>query len=108
LERVPDDYRIRMNYAYLLLLKTAFGDNRVEEAKALIARSYELSPANPTTYVLGSLAELYSGNLPSARERLAEGQALNPELDFTKGVEVYLDEQAANFPNISILRLENL
>jgi len=108
LERVPNDYRIRMNYVYLLLLKTAFGDNRAEEAKALIAGSYELSPDNPLTYTLASLAELYSGNLPGAREKLAEGKALNPEIDFTKGVEVYLDEQAANFPNISILRLENL
>ena len=108
LERVPNDYRIRMNYAYLLLLKTAFGDNRAEEAKSLIAGSYKLSPDNPLTYALASLAELYSGNLPAAREKLAEGKALNPEIDFTKGVEAYLDEQAANFPNISILRLENL
>lgn len=108
LERVPNDYRMRMNYAYLLLLKTAFGDNRAEEAKMLIAESYELSPNNPLTYVLASLAELYSGNLPGAREKLAEGKALNPEIDFTKGVETYLEKQMTNFPNISILRLENL
>lgn len=108
LDRVPNDYRMRMNYAYLLLLKTAFGDNRTEEAKALIAESYELSPANLLTPVMDSLAELYSGNLVGAREKLAKAKALNPEVEFTKGIENYINVQATNYPRIGLLRLENL
>lgn len=108
LARVPEDYRLRMNYAYLLLMRTVLGDDRVAEAKSVIADSYELSPGNPLTYVMDALAHLYGGDLETAREKVNEALALNPQVPLSLGVAQYIEQQAAQFPQISVINLENL
>lgn len=107
-EAVPFDYRARMNYAYLLLVLTTLGEDNRAEAKAIIDGSYELSPRNPLTYALAGTVELYSGNLQGARAKINEAVALNPEAPFSQEISAYLTRQEKNFPNIGILRLENL
>ena len=105
----PDDYRTRINFAYLLLTTTALGGtDNIKEAKEVIDGSYALSPLNPLTYVLAATAELYSGHLPEARAKIKEGIALNPDILFTQQIASYIDRQAAQFPNIVVLKLENL
>ena len=106
--RVREDYRARMNYVHLLLLKTTFGENRLADAKAIIEDSYRLSPENPLTYALHALAELYGGNVAGAREKAQEMLALNPDIEFSQEVASYIEEQAKQFPTITILKLENL
>lgn len=108
-EAHPGDYRGRMNYAYNLLLQTTFGHGQhLEEAKAIIADSYQYSPENPLTYVLDGVAELYSGNLAAAREKIEEAVAVNPEAEFSQRILAYLERQEASFPEITILQLSNL
>jgi O-antigen ligase len=107
-EQTPDDYRARMNYAYCLLVLTTLGEDHLAEAKSVIENSYVLSPQNPLTYALEGVAELYSGNLEAAREKINEAVALNPEAPFSQEMAEYLIRQERNFPNIGILRLENL
>ena len=104
----PDHYRARMNYAYLLLLKSTLGENRLEEAKAVIRDSYRLSPENPLTYILESLAELYGGNLREADRLMKKALALNPEISFTKEAAAHLEKQKRQFPNITVLKIGNL
>lgn len=104
----PDDYRARVNLSYLLLFQTSLGENKIVEARPLIEGSYELSPANPITYVLDGVAHLYSGNLKVARERIEAAVALNPEAPFSKDMLTYLSRQEAKFPSISVLDLKNL
>lgn len=109
IERHPEDYRTRLNFAYLLLTTTALGgDDHIAEAKEVIAGSYKLSPENPLTYVLAATAEMYGGNIVGAREKIAEGIALNPDIEFTQDMAQYIEKQAAQFPNITVLKLENL
>jgi len=108
LERIPDDYRARMNYVYLLLLKTALGEDRLADARTLVQESYDLSPGNPVTYVLGSITELYAGNLAEADRLMEEALAINPDIPFTKDAAEYLERQKRQFPNISVLKFTNL
>ncbi len=108
LERAPHDYRLRLNYAYILLIKTAWGENRKQEAYEMVRDSYELSPNHPLTYLMDGLTALYSGNLPVARSKVKEALALNPEARLSQNVSTYIERQAAQFPTITILKLDNL
>ncbi len=108
LEKQPQHYRARMNYAYLLLIMTTLGENRIEDAKQVITESYELSPGNPLTYVLDALAELYRGNLAESDRLIAEALAINPDIEFTKEAAAYFKQQKKLFPNITVLKLTNL
>ena len=111
LEVHPNYYRARMNYAYLLITKVAFGggpDNLVA-ARDIIKSSYELSPDNPLTYGLDSLVFLYGLNFNKARERASAGLALNPDVEFSKQISAYVEQQIARFPRgNTLLLLENL
>lgn len=108
LERQPQHYRARMNYAYLLLIMTTLGENRIEDAKQIIVESYALSPGNPLTYILDALAELYRGNIAESDRLIAEALAINPDIEFTKEAAAYFTQQKKLFPNITVLKLTNL
>ncbi len=104
----PADYRSHMDLAYLYLTSTIIGDNQTKRAKELISASYELSPENPLTYTLDALTELYQGNIAEAKRIAALGLTLNPEIEMSKKVVTHIEAQAKSFPEISVLRLENL
>lgn len=104
----PDHYRARMNYAYLLLIQTTLGNNRISDAQQLIRDSYRLSPGNPITYILDSLSELYGGDLKEADRLMQEALAINPNIEFTQEAAAYLQKQKQQFPNISVLKITNL
>lgn len=104
----PEDYRTRMNFANVLFLKTILGDNKLAEAKEVIAASYALSPENPLTYVMAALAELYSGNIKEAQTLIEQGIGLNSDIEYTKEIRDRINKQVANFPNITVIPLENL
>jgi len=108
LEVQPHHYRARMNYAYLLLIMTTLGENRIEDAKQVITDSYVLSPGNPLTYILDALAELYRGNLVESDRLMAEALAINPDIEFTQEAAAYFKRQKDIFPNLTVLRLTNL
>src|SRR3989344_879536 len=100
-----------MNYPSLLITKVAFGggpDNLVA-ARDIIKSSYELSPDNPLTYGLDSLVFLYGLNFNKARERASAGLSLNPDVEFSKQISAYVEQQIARFPRgNTLLLLENL
>ena len=108
LENNPNDYRVRMNYANLLFMKTIFGDPNLDKAKELIDGSYELSLNNPLTYVMDSLYFMYKGDFDNADLYINKGLALNDEIELTNSVKDHIDEQRINFPNIKVLKLHNL
>ncbi len=108
IEARPNDYRIRMNYAYLLIIETTLGNNKLTEAKQILDYSYKLSPQSPITPTLDSIVELYSGNITGAKEKIEEALNLNSEVPFVQEVQVYLLEQEKNFPNITVIKLQNL
>ena len=108
LEIQPDHYRANINYAYLLLVMTTLGEDRVEEVKQITARGYELSPGHPLTYIIDALAELYRGNLDESRRLMAEAKAIDPDVEFTQEAEIYFARQWEEFPNITVMRLTNL
>lgn len=107
-ENNSTDYRARMNFAYILLVETALGNDRLEEAKEVIAGSFVLSPENPLTFVLDGVATLYSGDVVGAQEKIEQAVLLNPNAPFSQEMQAYMDRQAATFPTVTILRLENL
>lgn len=104
----PHHYRAHINYAYLLLIMTTLGEDRTDDAKAIIQASYALSPNNPLTYVLDALAELYKGNLVESKRLLAEARAINPDITYTQEAETYFLKQYITFPNLTVLKLTNL
>ena len=104
----PDYYRARMNYAYLLLLQTTLGNNRLTEVDAILADSHHLSPENPITYALDATAGLYSRDFDRAGDSIDAAVALNPGAPFTKEMYMYIVNQVFKFPNITVLKLENL
>lgn len=108
LQMHPDHYRVRMNYAYLLIVMKALGDDRLADAQEILRDSYVLSPRNPLTYILDSITELYQGDLEAADKRMAEALAINADVEFTHAAAAYLERQKKTFPNLSILKLENL
>lgn len=108
LAAAPASYRARMNYAYLLIVMTALGNDRLSDAERIIEESYALSPENPLTYALHSVILLYRGDIAAARAKIEEGAALNPDIGFTKQIREYVIEQGKRFPNLSLLKLENL
>jgi hypothetical protein len=108
LDAAPEYYRARMNYAYLLIVETALGENRLDDAERIVEESYPLSPHNPLTYALHSIILLYKGDVAGAKAKIEESYALDPEIGFTKQVRMYVSEQAARFPDVSLLKLENL
>jgi hypothetical protein len=104
----PDHYRAHLNYAYLLLVETTLGRNRVADAKKVLTSAYALSPGNPLTYTLDALVELYSGNLKESERLIHEAVAINPDIEFTQHAASYFAEQYAQFPNITALKITNL
>lgn len=107
-EEQPEYYRARLNLAYLLSIESVLGEKKLDEAQAVLTPAYELAPANPLTYSVDALIELYSGNLTAAREKAQAGVALNPNVSMSKEVLAHIEKQARTFPEVSVLRLENL
>lgn len=104
----PDHYRAHLNYAYLLLVMTTLGEDRVSDAKFHIERAHELSPGHPLTYVLDALAELYRGDLAESRRLMDEAKNINPDIEFVAEARTYFERQWMAFPDITVLRLTNL
>ncbi|MEK7622034.1 MAG: O-antigen ligase family protein [Patescibacteria group bacterium] len=108
LDYEPDDYRIRMNYAHLLVIKTVLGEDRLKDAQAIIQDSYKLSPNNPLTYALDAIIELYGGKVKAAKEKINQAITLNTQVDFSREILVYIEKQEKEFPVITVIKLENL
>ena len=108
LEAHPDYYRAYTNYAYLLILETAFGQRKLQDALPLVRASYEMSPDNPLSYALESMIFLYGINFNKAQSVADEMVALNPDIEFSQEVHKYIDEQILRFPKNSTLLLENI
>lgn len=108
LNEAPLHYRARMNYAYLLLIKTALGEDRTKDTKSLLRNSYVLSPNNPLTYALDAVTSLYAGRVAEAKTIMRGGVALNPNAVFSQIVLAYIEEQERRLPSVTILKLENL
>ena len=104
----PAHYRARVNYVYLSLLRTAFGENRLEQATEEVAVLYELSPDHALTYIMDSLVSLYSGDVALAEEKINQAIALNEKIEATNNIKKYIEIQKQNLPEITILKLENL
>ncbi|MBP6860264.1 MAG: O-antigen ligase family protein [Candidatus Pacebacteria bacterium] len=108
LETAPDHYRARVNFAYLLIVETGLGEDHIDEAIAILEDSYRLSPGNPITGVLHSVALLYQGDLTGAEKLMQETVAQNPESSFLRQSAEYLARQKTTYPSISVLRFANL
>ncbi|MDP2629610.1 MAG: hypothetical protein Q8P45_02830, partial [Candidatus Harrisonbacteria bacterium] len=108
LKKAPQDYRGRMNYAYILITRSTFGEDHFDQAREVIRGSYEFSPQNPLSYVLDSLVSLYRGELDEAETLLNQALALNPDIEFTQEIISYFEKQKAQFPQITLLKLGNL
>ncbi|MFT5179810.1 MAG: O-antigen ligase [Candidatus Paceibacteria bacterium] len=108
IERVPNDYRARMNRVYLLMNQTILGTNRLDEAKAIVEDSYRLSPENPITLVMDGLVSMYEGDFETAKEKVTTGIELNPDILFTNSVLKKIKAREKDFPNIAVVTLTNL
>lgn len=105
----PEYYRARTALAYLLAVERVLGgENKLGEAKTLVAAGYELSPNNLLTPAMEALLELYSGNIAGAKAKAEAIVALNPNAPFGREVLEHIVKQEQTFPTISVLKLENL
>lgn len=104
----PNHYRARINLAYLLLVKTVLGEPSLDEVDRHIAKAYELSPGNPLTYIVDGLAHLYRGDLDGAQDRIDAAVAIDPDIRLSQAVAEYLEVQRAEFPQITLFRLESI
>lgn len=108
LARVPNDYRAQINYIYLSLVRTALGENRLKEAEAVVLIAYDLSPQHPLTLIMDSLVKLYSGDVIGAKTKINEAVTINPNIKLTETIEDYIIKQEKQFPEITVIKLENL
>jgi hypothetical protein len=108
LAKTPDDYRVKINLAYLLTVESMLGDQKLGEAKTLISSAYQDSPQNPLTYVIDSLITLYQGKPTEAKQIIRAGIALNPSIPLTQRVLTYIEQQEKTLPEITFMKLENL
>ena len=108
IEEQPGHYRARMNLAYLFSVETVLGENKLREAKEVIADARELAPQSLITPAMEALLELYSGNLTAAKAKAEEMVALNPNAPFGREVLAHIEKQERTFPEITVLKLENL
>lgn len=105
----PYDYRARVDLVYVRFAQTFLGNNKLnEETRNLILEIYEISPANPLSYVLDSLFMVYTGKVGQAKTILVDAQKVFPEVEFISSVIEFVDVQEQKFPNISFLVLENI
>ncbi|MEX0910243.1 MAG: O-antigen ligase family protein, partial [Candidatus Paceibacterota bacterium] len=104
----PNHYRANMNYAYLLLFKTIMGDVKLDEAQEVVTKSYDLSPNNPLTYGMDALVALYGGDIERAQQKVGEMLALDPQNELSQEFYEYIYEQSEAFPNIEVIKLENI
>lgn len=108
LQKYPDHYRARMNYAYILLIQDEWGEEGARDALHVIENSYQYSPQNPLTYVLHILALGYLGDLASAEAKLKELKELAPNIELTKDTERWLNTQKEIAPKNTFLRIGNI
>ncbi len=108
IELRPNYYRARVNLAYLYMFETILGNERLDKAKALLAGSAEFSPENPLTPAMEALAYMYGGDFKTAEAKIAEAEALNPEIEFVQDVKAHVVLQKTRFPKITFLSLDNL
>lgn len=108
LAKEPDHYRARMHYAYLLILNSEWRGEGADEALALIESSYELSPGNPTTYVLEIMARSYLGDYAGAQHVLQDLNAQLPTIQLSKDTTAWLERQIRIAPQHSFLQISNL
>lgn len=106
--KFPNHYRARVNLAYIYMLETILGNNKLNEAELVLNDSYGLSPQNPLTYGLHSLTYLYRGNLKEAERLIGEGILMNPEIKFSQNVLKHINQQKETFPEITFLKIGNL
>lgn len=108
IEKNPHHYRARVNLAYVYLIETSLGKDKLAEARTVLEPAFALSPQNPLTPILMSLTELYGENPEGARTYMDQALALNPDIEFTQKADAYLKEQLSHPQNISVLKLINL
>jgi hypothetical protein len=108
IEKNPNHYRARVNLAYVYLIETSLGNDKLTEARAVLEPAFALSPQNPLTPILMSLTELYGENPEGARKYMDQALALNPDIEFTQKADAYLKEQLSHPQQISVLKLINL
>lgn len=104
----PNHYRAKINLSYIYFMQIILGDNKINEAQAVIKDSYRLSPENPITFQMEALSYLYKGKINDAEKKSKEGLEMNPEINFSKNVYDHIKRQEKTFPEVSFLRLENL
>lgn len=104
----PDYYRARVNLAYLYMFETIMGNERLQEAKDLLAESRVLSPNNPLTPAMEALAYMYGGDFKTAEAKIAEAESMNPKIKFIQDVKAHIALQKTRFPKITFLSLDNL
>lgn len=107
-ETQPEYLRARLNLAYLYSVQTVLGENKLAEAREVITGARELAPESLVTPAMEALLELYSGNLTLAKTKAQEIVALNPNARFGREVLSHIEKQEKTFPNITVLKLENL
>jgi len=108
LEVEPDHYRARLNFAHLLAIETILSEeDKLEEAKEVVAGAYPLSPTNLLTPTLDALLHLYSVDIPGALKRVQKVVELNPNAPLTQRLQQHFEEQKEK-STISVMRLEEI
>lgn len=108
LERQPEHYRARMNYAYLLLVDTSLGSDSIARAVEVIEGSYVLSPQNPLTYVLHAMAYVYSDNIAAAEAKVIEASQLHPGVEIVQDTAEWVAKQKQQYPKKNFLFIGNI
>lgn len=108
LERVPNDYRVRINYVNLLMTITFLGEDNLKRADEIIKGSYSISNNNPLTYSLDALISLYEGDLEVAKNEASEALKIDENVESSQQIYNHILEQEKSFPTISVIKLQNL
>lgn len=109
IEENPYNYRARVNLAYIRFAQAFLGNNRLIETASVFDGLETISnDVNPLTPIMKGLYNFYIGNIEEAQRLVSSAIEMNPDIEFTHGVQEYMEAQIVRLPRVVFLKLENL
>lgn len=104
----PGDYRATLNLADQYLYLSLFGGDRVDDAQKVLDKALVLSPENPQTYWMKSVAYLYKADFANARIWADKGIAVNPNIEESQELKDYIETSIKEFPDVTLFFFRSL
>lgn len=108
IEKNPDHFRAKLNYADVLIYERLFGIDKLEEAQTILDEAIKAVPQAPQSYWMKAVAYVYMKEFDLAREYAKKGLEVNPDIKQSQDVVRYVAESIKAFPEIDLYFFKNI